>query len=101
MVEFKQTDVRLLKAGKIAKHPTRSNGKSYLRAKLYLKDASLIGKNYEMYDLEEVNIEEHFGFVAGKGILLLLPNIPRTKDKIGSYGEHRLFNRYLSKRKKF
>lgn len=101
MKEFQQTDVKLLKIGKIVKHATKSNGKDYLRVKLYLKDASLAGKNYELYDLEDIKIEEAFGFIQGKGILIFLPSIPRTKDKIGTFGEHRLYNRYLSRMKKF
>ena|SRR3989344_8397958 len=101
MNEFKDSDINLLKTGIITKHITKSNGKNYIKAKLYLKDASMVGKNYEMYDLEDVKIEESFGIVHGKGILIFLPSIQRKKDKIGLFGEHRLSNRYLSKLKKF
>ena len=54
-----------------------------------------------MYDLEDVKIEEFFGIVHGKGLLIFLPSIQRKKNKIGAFGEHRLSNRYLSKLKKF
>ena len=101
MKEFKDTEITLLKTGTITKHVTKSNGKDYLKSKLYLKDASLVGKSYEMYDLEDVKIEESFGIVHGKGILIFLPSIQRKKNKIGLFGEHRLSNRYLSKLKKF
>ena len=98
MKDFKDTDIKLLKTGIITKHITKSNGKDYPKAKLYLKDASLVGKNYEMYDLEDIQIEEFFGIVHGKGILIFLPSIQRKKDKIGVFGEHRLSNRYLNRR---
>ena len=101
MKDFKDTDIKLLKTGIITKHITKSHGKYYSKAKLYLKDASLVGKNYEMYDLEDTRIEEFFGIVPGKGILIFLPSIQRKKDKIGAFGEHRLSNRYLGKLKKF
>ena len=70
MKEFKDTDIKLLKTGIITPHITKSNGKDYSKAKLYLKDSSLVGKNYEMYDLEDVMIEESFGIVNGKGVLI-------------------------------
>jgi len=54
-----------------------------------------------MYSLGDVKIEEVFGFVPGRGILIFLPIIQRTKDKIGTFGEHRAFNVYLGKMKKF
>ena len=101
MKEFKNNALELLKTGIITPHITKSNGKDYSKAKLYLKDSSLVGKNYEMYDLEDVRIEESFGIVNGKGVLIFLPSVQRKKDKIGLFGEHRLSNRYLSKLKKF
>ena len=101
MKEFKDNTLELLKTGIITKHVTKSNGKDYPKAKLYLKDASLVGKNYEMYDLGDIKIEEFFGIIPGKGILIFLPSIQRKKDKIGAFGEHRLSNRYLGKLKKF
>ena len=101
MKEFKSNEVKFLKIGKIAKHSTKSNGKDYLRAKLYLKDSSLIGKGCELYDLGDIGIEETFGIVKGKGLLIFFPYSERTKDKIGMFGEHRAFNRYLGKIKKF
>ena len=45
MNEFKDSDINLLKTGIITKHITKSNGKNYIKAKLYLKDASMVG-NY-------------------------------------------------------
>ena len=84
MKEFKRFEAKLLKAGKIAKHPTKSNGKNYLRAKLYLKDSSIIGKNYELYDIGDVGIEEMFGTIKGKGILIFLPDILLVKFLIPS-----------------
>ena len=54
-----------------------------------------------MYDLEDVRIEESFGIVNGKGVLIFLPSVQRKKDKIGLFGEHRLSNRYLRKLLKF
>lgn len=75
MKEFNDKNISLLKTSIIAKHITKSNGKNYVKSKLYLKDDSLVGKNYEMYDLEDVKIEESFGIVHGKGILIFLPSI--------------------------
>jgi len=100
MKEFKRFEAKLLKAGKISKHITKSKGKVYLRSKMYLKDL-FIGKNYELYDLGEVEIEEMFGNIKGKGLLIFFPIIQRPKDKIGFFGEHRIGNRYLSRVKKF
>jgi hypothetical protein len=47
--------------------------------------------------LGEVGIEEHFGTIDGKGLLIFIPRIKRPKEKIGRFGEWRIGNGYLSR----
>ena len=99
MGQFKHSDISLLKIGKVSSHLTKSAGKSYRKAKLYLRDSSLVGKDFELYKLGEIEIEEVAeAVVKGQGLLVFFPYAKRLKENIGTFGKHRLSNRYLNKR---
>ena len=65
--DFRVARNKLMKTGKITKHTTTSNGRKYVRSKIYLYDASLINKGYEMYDLGYINIKEDRKALRSKG----------------------------------
>jgi len=69
--------------GNILNHVTKVMGKTYTRAKLYLKGDSYVGKSYELYDLGEVEIKECMGTIKGKGLLIFIPGRKRSKEVIG------------------
>ena len=94
---FKHSELNLSKIGRVSSHLTKSANKTYQKAKLYLKNPSLVGKGYELYVLGEIGIEEVANaIVKGQGLLIFFPNVKRPKERIGTFEEHRLTNRYLS-----
>ena len=92
---------QFIKSRKNNKTSNKKQWKRICRSKVVSKGCFSSWKKFEMYSLGDVKIEEVFGFVPGRGILIFLPIIQRTKDKIGTFGEHRAFNVYLGKMKKF
>lgn len=79
---FKPFEIKLQKIGKILPHKTKSLGKEYSKAKLYLRNDFDVNKRYEMYDMGRVHLVEWHGHVKGKGILIFIPNSPRRKKDI-------------------
>ena len=55
---FNHLHLKLMKAGKILSPITKSHNKIYPKAKLYLRDDSLVGKRYGLYGLGDAAIEE-------------------------------------------
>ena len=49
-----------MKSRKVSKHSTKTRGKIYDRGKVCLSDNIFIGKDYELYDLGDLSIEEVF-----------------------------------------
>lgn len=82
-IDFRLSKGKLLKTGKITRHWTVSNGKKYVRSKIYLHDASLIEKTYEMYNLGYIHLREWNKRLRGRGILVFIPDNPRPKEWIG------------------
>ena len=79
---FKPCEIKLQKVGKILLHKTKSLGREYSKAKLYLHNDSDVNKLYEMYDMGRVHLAEWHGHVKGKGILIFIPDSPRRKKEI-------------------
>ena|SRR3989344_6177924 len=67
---FKHYELELLKVGKVSKHSTKTRGKIYDKGKVYLSDNAFTDKNYELYDLGDLSIEEVFSTIKGMGLLL-------------------------------
>ncbi len=80
---FKHYELELLKVGKVSKHSTKTRGKIYDKGKVYLSDNAFTNKDYELYDLGELSIEEVFAKINGKGLLLFFPEYKRKKRVIG------------------
>ena len=83
MKSFKHFELELLKIGKVSKHSTKTRGKIYDKGKVYLSDNILINKDYELYDIGELCIEEVFSTIKGKGLLIFFPDFKRKKRVIG------------------
>ena len=87
MVSFKHFEIELLKVGKVSNHFTKAKIKEEIRAyqkgKVYLNDSKYISKQFELYDIGEVNIQEVFSNIKGKGILIFFPEKVRRKEIIG------------------
>ena len=83
MKSFKHFELELLKLGKVSKHSTKTRGKTYEKGKIYLSDSSFINKDYELYDVRELSIEEVFSTIKGRGLLIFLPSYKREKRVIG------------------
>ena len=83
MKSFKHFELDLLKVGRVSKHSTKSRGKIYDKGKVYLSDKVFTNKDYELYDLDDLSIEEVFGTIKGKGLLLFFPEHSRKKRVIG------------------
>ena len=83
MKSFKHFELELLKIGKVSKHSTKTRGKIYDKGKVYLSDSILINKDYELYDMGELCIEEVFSTIKGKGLLIFFPDLKRKKRVIG------------------
>ena len=79
---FKPFEIKLLKVGKILEHKTRNAGKEHPKAKLYLRNDSDVNKKYELYDMGGVHLVEWHGHVKGRGILIFIPDSPRSKKDI-------------------
>ena len=79
---FNPFEIKLLKVGKILLHTTKSAGKAYSKAKLYLNSAKNVNSKYELYDLGRVHLNEWHGHVKGKGILIFIPDKSRPKKDI-------------------
>jgi hypothetical protein len=79
---FKSFEIKLLKIGKILQHTTKSAGKVYSKAKLYLRNDKDINSKYELYDLGRIHLAEWHGHVKGKGLLIFIPDKPRPKKNI-------------------
>jgi len=47
-------DYNVIKIGKVSKHTTKANSRTYKRGKIYLPDAKFIDKNYFMVELDEI-----------------------------------------------
>ena len=78
---FNHYQLEFLKQGKVNKHKTNANGKTYEKGKIYLTSAESQEKGYELYMLGEVCIKELFDDVNGKGILIFFPKTPRIREK--------------------
>ena len=83
MKSFKHFELELLKICKVSKHSTKTRGKIYDKGKVYLSDSILINKDYELYDMGELCIEEVFSTIKGKGLLIFFPDLKRKKRVIG------------------
>lgn len=82
MVVFKHFEIELLKIGKVIDHITKVGKKIYPKSKIYLNDGVYSGKQYELYNIGDVCIEEVFSNARGKGILIFIPDKPRKKEII-------------------
>jgi len=80
---FKHYELDLLKLGKVSKHSTKTRGKTYDKGKVYLSNNVFTDKDYELYDLGDLSIEEVFSTIRGKGLLLFFPEYIRKKRIIG------------------
>ena len=80
---FKHFELELLKIGRVSKHSTKTRGKIYDKGKVYFSDITFINKDYELYDIGELSIEEVFSTINGKGLLIFFPNYKRKKRVIG------------------
>ena len=80
---FKHFELELLKVGKVSKHSSKTRGKIYAKGKVYLSDSALTNKDYELYDIGDLSIEEVFGTIKGKGLLMFFPEYKRKKRVIG------------------
>ena len=83
MKSFKHFELDLLKIGRVSKHSTRARGKIYEKGKVYLSNRDFIDKNYELYDIGELSIEEVFSTIKGKGLLIFFPEHKRKKESVG------------------
>lgn len=79
---FKPFEIKLQKVGKILEHKTKNANKEYLKANIYLRNATDVNKGYELYDMGRVHLVEWHGHVKGKGILIFIPDKPRPKREI-------------------
>ncbi len=79
---FKPFEIKLLKVGKILQHTTKSAGKVYSKSKLYFRNDKNVDSQYEMYDIGRVHLNEWHGHVKGKGLLIFIPDKPRSKKDI-------------------
>ena len=61
---------------------TKSAGKFYSKAKIYLNNDKDVNSRYELYDLGRVHLEEWHGHVKGKGLLIFIPDKQRPKKDI-------------------
>ena len=66
MKSFKNYELELLKTGKVSKHSTKTRGKIYYKGKVYLSDNSFTNKDYELYEVGDLSIEEVFSTIKGK-----------------------------------
>ena len=66
MIIFKHFHLELQKLGKILKHKTKVGDKEYSKSKIYLGDDKHVGREYELYDIGEVEIEEAMSTVLQK-----------------------------------
>ena len=87
MVSFKHFELELLKVGKVSNHFTKAKVKTgekeYLKGKIYLNDSAYINKQFELYDIGEVSIQEVFTNIKGQGIMIFFPERIRKKEIIG------------------
>ena len=83
MKSFKHYELELLKFGKVSKHSTKTRGKKYEKGKVYFSDSAFINKDYELYDIGDLSIEEVFSTIKGKGLLIFFPSYKRMKRVIG------------------
>lgn len=70
---FKHFELELLKIGKVSRHSTKIRGKRYDKGKVYLFGNTFTNKDYELYDLGGLSIEEVFSTIKGKELLLFFP----------------------------
>ncbi len=80
---FKHYELELLKVGKVSKHSTKTRGKIYNKGKVYLSNNFFTNKDYELYDLGDLSIEEVFSKIKRRGVLLFFPEHSRKKRVIG------------------
>jgi len=87
MVSFKHFEIDLLKIGNVSNHSTKAKikagEKAYPKGKIYLNDSAHINKQFELYDIGEVSIQEVFSNIKGKGIMIFFPEKVRKKEIIG------------------
>ena len=87
MVSFKHFEIELLKIGKVSNHSTKAKikvgKKEYCKGKIYLNNAAHVDKQFELYDIGEVTIQEVFSNIHGNGLMLFFPEKLRRKETIG------------------
>lgn len=83
MKSFKHYELELLKLGKVSEHSTKTRGKIYDKGKVYLSNNVFTDKDYELYNLGDLSIEEVFSTIKGKGRLIFFPGHIRKKRVIG------------------
>ena len=83
MKSFKHFELDLLKVGKVSKHSTKTRGKINDKGKVYLSDNTFTDRDYELYDIGDLFIEEVFSTIKGKGLLKFFPEHKRKKRIIG------------------
>ena len=72
-----------MKLGRVSKHSTKTRGKIYDKGKVYLSNNVFTNRNYELYVLGDLSIEEVFSTINGKGLLIFFPEHIRKKRVIG------------------
>jgi|GEM_PF-5164283 len=90
MKSFKHFELKLLKLGRVSKHSTKTRSKTYSRGKVYLSGNAFINKDYELYDLGDLSIDEVLATTKGKGLLIFFPEHQRNKRVVG-YGKDMYF----------
>src|SRR3989344_3235576 len=83
MKSFKHYELELLKLGKVSKHSTKTRGKTYDKGKIYLSNNIFTNKDYELYDLGDLSIEEVFSTINGKGCLYSSQSISERRELLG------------------
>jgi len=83
MKSFKHFELELMKIGKVSRHSTKIRGKKYNKGKVYLSNDAFTNKDYELYDIWELSIEEVFSTIKGRGLLIFFPQNKRKKRVIG------------------
>ena len=72
-----------MKTGKVSRHSTKAKEKKYNKGKVYLSNDDFTNKDYELYDIGELSIEEVFSTIKRKGLLIFFPQNKRKKRVIG------------------
>jgi len=64
--------LQVKKRGRISKHTTISNGKTYHRSKIYLSDSEFVGRKYDLMELDEIIVNSLGKKEKRKGFLIIL-----------------------------